>query len=178
MIIKERTIINRILRPNNDRNSLIKYLAGENPASTEVLVEALDELENLRSKHIEWGLPELIMPSFREVMDKSMKSFNKIDYQLIHEFGAACICGILLFDHSDTVVYRFENDKVKFWYFTEKDKISTLCFYYETEAFDDNSRESVVAECLLNDKLIFSTSREDSIFILQNIATEIVLYML
>ena len=176
MIIKERTIINRILRSDNDRNSLIKYLAGEHPTSTEVLVEALDELENLRSKHIEWGLPELIMPSFREVMDKSMKSFNKIDYQLIHEFGEACICGILLFDQSDTVVYRFENDKVKFWYFTEKNKISTLCFYFEIEAFDDNSRECVFAECLLNDKQIFSTSREDSIFILQNIATEIVLY--
>lgn len=133
MIIKERTIINRILRPDNDRNSLITYLVGEDTASAEVLVEALDELENLRSKHIEWGLPELIMPSFREVMDKSMKSFNKIDYQLIHEFGEACVCGILLFDQSDTVVYRFENDKVKFWYFTEKIKLVHFAFILKSK---------------------------------------------
>ncbi|MDE6648902.1 MAG: hypothetical protein K2K45_03125 [Muribaculaceae bacterium] len=176
MIIKERTIINRLLNHSITTNTLIKYLTGDNPLSTEALMDSLDDLENLRERNPEWGLPELIMPSFREVMHKSLKSFSTIDYQLIHEFGEAGVCGILILDHSDTVIYTFKNDKIKFWYFNEKNNVSTLCFYFEIEAFDDNSREIVIAECLLNDDHIFANCKEDRLSILQNIATEIVLY--
>lgn len=177
MIIKERSIINRLLKPSVEKNAQISYLMGENPLSSETLIDFLGELENLRYSSPEWGLPELIMPSFREVMHKSMRSFNKIDYQLIHEFGNDSECGILILDQSDTIVYKFGDDKIKIWYFSEKNNISTLCFYFEIEAFVDNSREVVIAQCLLDDNKIFANPKEDRISILQNISTEIVLYI-
>lgn len=177
MIIKERNIINRLLKPSNGKNTQISYLSGEKPSSSEILIDSLDELEHLRDCKLEWGLPELIMPSFREVMHKSMKSFNKIDYQLIHEFGENGECGILILDCSDTVVYTFGDDKIKIWYFSEKNNKSTLCFYFEIEAFADNSREVIIAECLLEDNQIFANRKDDRIPILQNISTEIVLYI-
>lgn len=177
MIIKERSIINRLLKPSVEKDAQISYLMGENPLSSETLIDSLDELEHLRYSNPEWGLPELIMPSFREVMRKSMKSFNKIDYQLIHEFGEHGECGILILDQSDTVVYKFRDDKIKIWYFSEKNNISTLCFYFEIEAFVDNRREVVIAQCLLDDNKIFANPEEDRIPILQNISTEIVLYI-
>lgn len=177
MIIKERSIINRLLKPSVEKDAQISYLMGENPLSSETLIDSLDELEHLRYSNPEWGLPELIMPSFREVMRKSMKSFNKIDYQLIHEFGEHGECGILILDQSDTVVYKFRDDKIKIWYFSEKNNISTLCFYFEIEAFVDNSREVVIAQCLLDDNKIFANPEEARISILQNISTEIVLYI-
>ena len=116
------------------------------------------------------------MPSFREVMEKSKESFYKIDYSLIHEFGKSNEHGILILDQTDSVVYIFCEDKIKIWYFRERNKISTLCFYFEIEAFPDNTRETVIAQCILEDNTIFSNCYEERIPILQNISTEIVLY--
>jgi len=51
-------------------------------------------LAQVREMNPDWGLPELLMPSFKKVMGKSEKSFSTIEPQLFQEFYREKVCGI------------------------------------------------------------------------------------
>ena len=97
MLIKKRPIITWLLDP--DSNKLpdgILLARSADPINHQLLNHHLEELNNIRIQEPEWGLPELLMPSFEEVMKKSAPSFEKIMPQLFHEFSEKEECGILL----------------------------------------------------------------------------------
>lgn len=72
MVIKERAVITWLLNtdmkqpPNNLVIAPVEY-----PLNASILNDNLIELDYIRQKAPEWGLPELLMPTFVEVMKKS-----------------------------------------------------------------------------------------------------------
>ena len=87
MVIKKQHIISWLLDetyiPTMDTIT-ISYT--ENPTHLQYLMNGLEWLSDIRDNKPEWGLPEMLMPSFEKVMIKSAKSFYKIDHQLFQEF--------------------------------------------------------------------------------------------
>lgn len=79
MLIKRRPIITWLLHPDSlkyPNNILLSGVA--NPINSQILNDQLAELDNIRIQKPIWGLPELLMPSFEEVMNKTILSFEKI----------------------------------------------------------------------------------------------------
>ena len=58
----------------------------QNCLHSKYLNDGIRFLINVQRSEPNWGLPELVMPSFEEVMKKSAKSFYNIDHQLFQEF--------------------------------------------------------------------------------------------
>ena len=68
MLIKERSVITWLM--NSDSNVLPNgiLLAGvANPINHQLLNDHLAELNSIRIQGPQWGLPELLMPSFEDV---------------------------------------------------------------------------------------------------------------
>lgn len=85
MLIKERPIITWLLDP--DSNKLpdgILLARSADPINHQLLNLHLEELNNIRIQEPEWGLPELLMPSFEEVMKKSAPSFEMEETNCIY----------------------------------------------------------------------------------------------
>lgn len=87
MLIKERPIITWLLNPDMKlapKNLVIAPVS--HSINQSILGNSLIELDNIRKQAPDWGLPELLMPSFEEVMYKSHQSFDKIMPQLFEDF--------------------------------------------------------------------------------------------
>ena len=87
MRIRERSIITWLLNSDmkqSPKNLLIAPVS--HPINQSILGNSLIELDNIRKQAPDWGLPELLMPSFEEVMYKSHRSFDKIMPQLFKDF--------------------------------------------------------------------------------------------
>ena len=88
MLIKERSIITWLLHPDLKQapeNLVIAPVS--NPINQSILLHSFIELDKIRKQTPEWGLPELLMPSFGEVMYKSHRSFDNIMPQLLRIFA-------------------------------------------------------------------------------------------
>ena len=83
-----------------------------------LLHEKLLALENIRSQNPKWGLPELLMPSFEDILRKSSPSFKKIMPELFHTFSESDECGVLLCNGNVTFIYGFGDDQLHIWFFT------------------------------------------------------------
>ena len=97
MIIKERPIITWLLNPDGlDENGNLVKARLSNKANEDALNEELVYLNEIRKEKPNFGLPELVMPSFEHVMEKSAPAFSKVRKKLYREFGESDECGILL----------------------------------------------------------------------------------
>lgn len=161
MLIKERPIITWLLDP--DSNKLpdgILLARSANPINHQLLNLHLEKLNNIRIQEPEWGLPELLMPSFEEVMKKSAPSFEKIMPQLFHEFSEKEECGILLCQGNVTMVYSYGGDKLHIWYFSEQNGKSIFNFYTSNDFVGDQLRVGVLNP-IISDNALFQGSLED-----------------
>lgn len=161
MLIKKRPIITWLLDP--DSNKLpdgILLARSADPINHQLLNHHLEELNNIRIQEPEWGLPELLMPSFEEVMKKSAPSFGKIMPQLFHEFSEKEECGILLYQGNVTMVYRYGGDKLHIWYFSEQNGKSIFNFYTSNDFVGDQLRVGVLNP-IISDNALFQGSLED-----------------
>lgn len=161
MLIKERPIITWLLDP--DSNKLpdgILLARSANPINHQLLNLHLEKLNNIRIQEPEWGLPELLMPSFEEVMKKSAPSFEKIMPQLFHEFSEKEECGILLCQGNVTMVYSYGGDKLHIWYFSEQNGKSIFNFYTSNDFVGDQLRVGVL-NLIIRDNALFQGSLED-----------------
>ena len=161
MLIKERAIITWLLDAN------IKQAPGNlviaptsHPINTSILGNNLMELDNIRKQSPDWGLPELLMPSFEEVMYKSHRSFEKIMPELFEDFCAKEECGILLCRGNVTIVYGFGGDQLHIWYFTEQDGKSVFNFY-TCNVSDGNNIGVGIPNSVLADNLLLSGSLQE-----------------
>ena len=177
MLIKERSVITWLM--NSDSNVLPNgiLLAGvANPINHQLLNDHLAELNNIRIQEPEWGLPELLMPSFEEVMKKNAPSFEKVMPQLFHEFSEKEECGILLCKGNVSIVYGFGGDKLHIWYFTEQDGKSIFNFYTSNDFVGDQLRVGILNP-IINDNALFKGSLEDRHGVLASVVNFISAYV-
>ena len=161
MLIKERSIITWLLNPNLKQapeNLVIAPVS--NPINQSILGNSLIELDKIRRQTPEWGLPELLMPSFEEVMYKSHRSFEKIMPQLFEDFCEREECGILLCRGNATIVYGFGSNQLHIWFFTEQDGKSVFNFFTCNVCYSENIGVGI-ANTLLTDNLLFSGSLQE-----------------
>lgn len=131
-----------------------------NPISQSLLGNSLIELDRIRKQTPEWGLPELLMPSFEEVMYKSHRSFEKIMPQLFVDFCEREECGILLCHGDVTIVYGFGSNQLHIWFFIEQDGKSVFNFFTCNVCNSENIGVGI-ANTLLADNLLFSGTLQE-----------------
>ena len=113
MVIRRQPVISWLLEKNYFFDpTKISILRVENIIHQEYLLNGMRHLAQVREMNPDWGLPELLMPSFKKVMGKSEKSFSTIEPQLFQEFYREKVCGILI-DGEITIVYGFYNPQIQ-----------------------------------------------------------------
>lgn len=134
-------------------------------------------LDEVRKTKPNWGLPELIMPSFEKVMSKSAKAFFNIDHQLFQEFYEDSVCGILLSRDCETIVYGFGENRMYVWLYRNNEGASQLCMYFYVESTPDNRRQIYTYPSLINDDQLFDLESEDRDEIYSNLANKLIIYL-
>ena len=180
MVIRKQPVISWLL---GDRSMLDKGLVGlplvENKIHYAYLHNSLNRLREIAEEYSpQWGLPELVMPSFEEVMHKSAKSFYGIDHRLFREFYEDRVCGILLWRNTGTIVYGFgENTLHVWWFFQDEQGRSWLRMYFYVESTRDNRRGLYIWPDLTDDDELFSGDREERKSLYGAIADKIITYL-
>ena len=161
MLIKKRSIITWLLHPCLKQAPETLVIAPvSNPINQSILGNSLIELDKIRKQTPEWGLPELLMPSFEEVMYKSHRSFDKIMPQLFEDFCKTEECGILLCRGNVTIVYGFGGNQLHIWFFTEQDGKSVFNFFTCNVCNAENIGVGIT-DTLLADNLLFAGSLQE-----------------
>lgn len=141
------------------------------------LANGLKFLSDVRQTQPDWGLPELLMPSFEEVMKKSAKSFYGIDHQLFQEFYKDNVCGILLSKDCGTIVYGFGENTLYVWLFREDGGISNLYMYFYIESTKDNVRHIYTWPTLTEDDQLFAGNKEEREQFYEKLANKLMVYL-
>ena len=139
MIIRKRPIVSWLLNHEYENKLEIPI---NNRIHFKYLFNGMEFLSDVRNTKPDWGLPELIMPSFKKVMEKSAKSFFNIDHQLFQEFYNDNVCGILI-EEEATIIYGFVEDTLYVWLFKEEIGKSTLFLYFYIKSSTDNKRQFI-----------------------------------
>ena len=177
MIITERPIITLLLNPNYTKAANNITIAPVSiPINRDILDSQLGQLNNLRASGFDWGLPELVMPSFEAVMVKSHSSFEKIMPSLFEEFSVSGECGILLYRGCHTLVYCFVDNELHLWSFTERAGKSVFNFY----SFNNRSKEyqgTGILNTILEDNCLFKGNLEQREMAVASVANFIATYV-
>lgn len=156
MVIKKQPILSWLLGGNpKDFIGKVGIAGTQNPTHFGYLNNGFHFLSEVLESKPDWGLPELVMPSFEEVMKKSAKSFFKIDHQLFQEFYNDNECGILISKHWGTIVYGFGENELHVWLFVTHDDGSKLYLYFYVKSTEDNTRQIHTWPTLTNDEQLF-----------------------
>ena len=177
MVIKKRPIITWLLNPADSQQfSDIVIPRVANPINISILSSNLKQLGNIRVKKPDWGLPELIMPSFEEVMKRNVRSFEKIMPDLFEEFSNSGECGILLYNSNVTLVYGFGGNELNLWYFVEQKDKSIFKFYSVNKSVKDSIGVGI-ADAILRDDMLFDDTLDQRRREVAFIANFIVVYL-
>ena len=177
MIIKKQPVISWLLDDD--------YVLDENLGVPELrdkehmmyLFNGLFHLDEIRKTKPDWGLPELIMPSFEKVMSKSAKAFFNIDHQLFQEFYKDNVCGILLSRDCGTIVYGFGENRLYVWVFEQIRNESRLYQYFYVESTPDNKRKLFNNPTLTNNEELFSQEADDRDEIYERLTNKLMIYL-
>lgn len=178
MIIRKRPIISWLLNSDNieDEEKFGVPLLS-NKLHFGYLTNGLKFLSDVRDTHPNWGLPELLMPSFEKVMEKSAKSFYYIDHQLFQEFYRDNVCGILLSKDCGTIVYGFGENTLYVWLFREDNGFSNLYMFFYLESTKDNVRHVYTWPTLTDDDQLFAGDKEERQRIYEKLANKLMIYL-
>lgn len=181
MIIRKQPIISWLLDPNNIIDeSKIGIPLLDNKLHFAYLHNGMNHLARVRENYNpNWGLPELLMPSFEKVMEKSAKSFLGIDHQLFQEFYNDNVSGILLSKDCGTIVYGFGENKLYIWLFRpdERNETSQLWLYFYIESTPNNTRRIYTWPTLTDDIQLFNGTKEERDEIQSVLANKLMLYL-
>lgn len=178
MVIRKQHIISWLLEENYVFNpNLITIPQTSNIQHIGYLMNGIKWLGEIVESKPDWGLPELLMPSFEKVMQKSAKSFFNIDHQLFQEFYSENVCGILLAKEFGTIVYGFGENKLFVWLFKTINDISTLYDYFYFESTEDNVRHVNRCPSLINDPDLYDTTKEERLKLYECVANLIITYL-
>lgn len=183
MVIKKQPVISWLLEktyPFNLRQITVQDFAiHENIGYS---LKGLNHLKEIRDNHPNWGLPTLIMSSFKKAMKESAQAFKGVDHQLFLEFQQDCVCGILI-EPAGTIVYGFGEDNnglptLYVWMFKTINDTSILYNNFHVVSTDNNTRRMYYNPSLMDDPGLItnqSTSSERK-EIYHNTANLIVVY--
>lgn len=163
MVIKKQSVIFWLL----DDSYLVGKMGGitvaalQNPKHLEYLCNGIDFLKKVRETKPDWGLPELLMPSFEKVMQKSAKSFCNIDHQLFKEFYKDNVCGILLHKEFGTIIYGFGEDTLYVWLFRDVNGYSVLYDWFYFKSTPGNTRRIYAWPSIINDPQLYNVDDEE-----------------
>lgn len=149
----------------------------DNKVHFEYLANGMGVLTDVRKSNPAWGLPELIMPSFEKVMEKSAKSFFTIDHQLFQEFYKNNVCGILLSKDCGTIVYGFGKDTLYVWLFRQDGGESKLNMYFYVESAEDNTRKIFTWPTLTDDDQLFAGDKEGRKEMYATLANKLMIFL-
>lgn len=178
MVIKKQPVISWLLG-GDPKDFLGKVgLAGTPiPNHFGYLSNGINHLTEVQKTNPEWGLLELVMPSFEEVMKRSAKSFYKIDHQLFQEFYDDNECGIIISKHWGTIVYGFGEDTLYVWMFTTHHDGSKLYLYFYVKSTESNTRQIYTWPTLLDDENLFFGDKEERKHIYEYLTNFIISYL-
>lgn len=155
MIIKKRPIITWLLNPDIPGfQKDITIVQPKNLVNYGILNDELKHLKEIRAMEPEWGLPELVMPSFERVMEKNAPAFEKIMPDLFKEFSETDECGILILRNNETLVYGFGDSQLNLWFFNEQNGHSMFHFYAGYEFVDGEPKLLMTDSILCDDNLL------------------------
>lgn len=179
MKIKKQPVISWLLDENYKptKNWEITIPNISNPNHVGYLSNGINWLNEIRESKPEWGLPELLMPSFEKVMQKSTKSFYSIDHQLFQEFYNDNVCGILLHKQFGTIVYGFGENTLYVWLFRDVDGYSILYNYFYFTSTPDNVRHVHCWPTLTKDPQLFNQDSHDKEEIYSCVANLLISYL-
>lgn len=180
MLIQKQPVLSWLLDPSdNECSSKVGVPIIPDRAHYEYLCGGFKMLSDIRNQNNpEWGLPELLMPSFEEAMRKSAESFSKIDHQLFQEFYRDDVCGILILKNLGTLVYGFGENKLHVWWFWTSYGLSNLLMYFYAESTDNNLRNIYTLPGLHLDKQLFAGLTEsEREHIYAKLTDEIMVYL-
>ena len=179
MIIKKRPVISWLLNDKDTENSkrlAVPYLA--NREHWEYLSNGMYLLAKIHDEsNPNWGLPEIIMPSYEEVMKKSAKSFFSIDHQIFKDLSDEHYCGILISEDSGTIVYGFADCKLHVWVFRENSGFSELYLYFYIESTEDNTRKIYTWPTLTQDPQLFNQECSDVPVLYELFTNKLMVYL-
>jgi len=178
MIIRKQPVISWLLDRNSvlDENKLGVPMV-DNKVHFEYLANGMGVLTDIRKSNPAWGLPELIMPSFEKVMEKSAKSFFTIDHQLFQEFYNNNVCGILLSKDCGTIVYGFGKDTLYVWLFRQDRGESKLNMYFYVESAENNTRKIFTWPTLTDDDQLFAGDKEGRKEMYATLANKLMIFL-
>lgn len=155
MIIKKRPVITWLLNPDTlGFQEGLTFAAPQYLVNYEILNEELKHLKDIREMKPNWGLPELVMPSFERVMEKSAPAFDKIMPDLFKEFSETDECGILILRNNETLVYGFGDGQLNIWFFNEQNGHSVFHFSAGYEYVDNHPKLLMTDSILYDDNLL------------------------
>ena len=166
MIIKERPNITWLLKADTPGFlDGVSYANPRNHVNYEILNDELNILKDIRALKPNWGLPELVMPSFERVMEKSAPAFEKVMPDLFEEFSASDECGILILRNNETLVYGFGDKQLNLWLFNEQNGHSRLHFSAGYQFTNGEPSLLIPASILYDDNLLTGSiqNRKDEI---------------
>jgi hypothetical protein len=178
MVIRKQHIISWLLNEN--------YFATPNDITIPMLssfehsgylANGIKWLCDVRDKNPNWGLPELLMPSFEKVMKKSAKSFFDIDHQLFQQFSEDEECGILLDKVFGTIVYGFGNNTLYVWLFRDVDGRSVFYNYFYYVSTEENKRLVHCNPTIIDNPELFNSNEEDRQNFYSSIANLLISYL-
>ena len=177
MIIKKQPVISWLLNDDYVLDENLGVPEFKNKEHMMYLFNGLFHLDEARKTKPDWGLPELIMPSFEKVMSKSAKAFFNIDHQLFQEFYKDNVCGILLSKDCGTIVYGFGENRLYVWVFEQRENASRLYLYFYIESTPDNKRKIYTNPTLVNNEELFSQEVDDRKQIYECLANKLMIYL-
>ncbi len=134
MVIKKQPVISWLLTDNaKEFIGKLKIAESDNNKNNVYLYNSYLKLAKIRAAKPEWGVPELVMPSFEKAMEKGGSAFNKIWNQLFNDFSQQSECGIIVSTlWKCTIVYGFGNKKLFIWLYSNVCGESILRCYCES----------------------------------------------
>lgn len=158
MIIKKRPVITWLLNPDTPGfQKGLTFAAPKDFVNYEILNEELKHLKNIREMKPNWVLPELVMPSFERVMEKSAPAFERIMPDLFKEFSETDECGILILRNNETLVYGFGDGQLNIWFFKEQNGHSVFHFSAGYEYVENLPKLLMTDSILYDDNLLAGT---------------------
>lgn len=160
MVIKKQPVISWLLTDNvKDFIGKLKIAYSDNPSNRAYLLRARNQLANARSAKPDWGIPELVMPSFEKAMEKGEPAFQKIWANLFEDFSTQSTCGIIVSTlWKSTIIYGFGDNKVYIWLYQDILGESNLRCYCEAYINNENQIVSSAPYNFYNDSDLFVPS--------------------
>lgn len=145
MVIKKQPVISWLLTDNiKEFIGKLKIAESDNPKNNMYLFRWYTKLTKIRAAKPDWGLPELVMPSFEKAMEKGNAAFQKIWAQLFNDFSQQSECGIIVSKlWKGTIIYGFGDNRLFIWLYNDiygESYLRCCCEAYV------NSSDQIVAE--------------------------------